>query len=88
MREPYDALLGQFHDHWFLGRFLDGDIPDFAALAAADPLGRLSSGELILCQIALALWNGDRAARIADLVGLDTDNRRRVLAALEHTCRV
>ena len=88
MREPYETLLGQFHDHWFLWRFLQGDVPDFAGLAAADPLGRLSSGELILCQIALAIWNGDRTARIADLAVLDTDQRARVLDALHLTCRV
>lgn len=88
MREPYETLLGQFKDHWFLGQFLWLDIPDFAAIAAADPLGRLSTGELILCQVALAFWNGDRAARIADLATLDTDNRLRVARALELSCQV
>lgn len=88
MREPYETLLGDLHDHWFLGKYLHGDVPDFAGIAAADPLGRLSSGELILCQIALAIWNGDRTARIADLAALDVDNRHRVISALEHTCRV
>lgn len=86
MREPYETLLGDYRDHWFLAPYLEGTEPDFVALAAADPLGRLSSGELILCQIALAIWNGDRAARIADLAGLDLHLRRRVVRALEHTC--
>ena len=88
MREPFETLLGQYRDHWFLWPFLEGDIPDFAGIAAADPLGVLSSGELIMCQIALALWNGDRSARIADLAVLDAENRGRVLVALHHTCRV
>lgn len=86
MREPYETLLGDYRDHWFLARFLEGNEPDFVALAAADPLGRLSSGELILCQIALAIWNGDRTARISDLAGLDIPHRRKVIRALERTC--
>lgn len=88
MREPYETLLGEYRDHSFLGRFLQGDRPDFVGLAAADPLGRLSSGELIVCQIALAIWNGDRTARIADLGALDTETRSRVVDALHLTCRV
>lgn len=88
MREPYETLLGDYHDHWFLGKYLDRDVPDFAAIAAADPLGRLSSGELVLCQVALAIWNGDRAARIADLAVLDPQHRMRVIRALELTCEV
>lgn len=88
MREPYETLLGEYRDHSFLWRFLEGETPDFVGLAAADPLGRLSSGELIVCQIALAIWNGDRTARIADLGALDTDTRARVLDALHLTCGV
>lgn len=88
MREPYETLLGDFHDHWLLWRFLEGDVPDFAGIMVSGPLGQLSTGELILCHIALAIWNGDRTARIADLAGLDESNRRRVLDALYLTCGV
>lgn len=88
MREPYETLLGDFRDHWLLWRFLAGDVPDFAGIMTAGPLGQLSTGELILCHIALAIWNGDRTARIADLAALDEDNRRRVLDALNLTCGV
>lgn len=88
MREPYETLLGGYHDHPYLWRFLEGDTPDFVGLAASDPLGHLSSGELILCNIALAIWNGDRTARIADLGHLDVDTRTRVLDALHLTCGV
>lgn len=88
MREPYESLLGRYRDHWFLWPFFDGDVPDFAGIAAADPLGRLSSGELVLCQIALAVWNGDRSARIADLAVLDAETRYQVLDALQLTCEV
>lgn len=86
MREPYATLLDPYRDHWLLAPYLTGDVPDFAGIAAADPLGRLSSGELVVCQIALAIWNGDRTARIADLAILDPDTRFRVLMALEMTC--
>lgn len=88
MREPYESLLGQYRSHWHLWPFLEGEDPDFVGIAASDPLGKLSSGELIMCQIALAFWNGDRAARIADLANLDRSNRRRVCDALEYTLTV
>lgn len=87
MREPYETLLGPYRDHWLLWPFLEGDLPDFAGIAGAEPLGQLSSGELIILNIALAIWNGDRAARIADLAGLDAAHRHRVIRALELTCR-
>lgn len=82
MREPYETLLGQYRDHWALWRFLEGDTPDFVGMAASDLLGSLSTGELVMCNVALAFWNGDRAARIADLAILDDVNRRRVIEAL------
>lgn len=88
MREPYNTLLGGYHDHWWLGRFLAGDEPDFAGIMAARPFGVLSTGELIMCHVGLAIWNGDRTARIADLAGLDDDHLRRVLDALDLICRV
>lgn len=88
MREPYETLLGCYRDHWFLWPFLDGDVPDFAGIMQAQPLGVLSTGELIVLHVALAIWNNDRTARIADLAGLDELTRQRVLDALYLTCRV
>lgn len=88
MREPYETLLGGYRDHWLLWPFLDGDVPDFAGIMGAEPFGQLSTGELIMCHIALAIWNGDRTARIADLAYLDEEHRRRVLDALYLTCGV
>lgn len=82
MREPYETLLGPYRDHWLLWPFLDGDVPDWAGIMSAEPLGQLSSGELIMLHVALAIWNGDRTARIADLAALDSEHRRRVIGAL------
>lgn len=82
MREPYEVLLGHFRNHWLLWPFFDGDFPDFAGIDGVEPLGKLSSGELILLHVALAIYNGDRTARVADLAGLDHPNRARVLWAL------
>ena len=82
MREPYETLLGQYRDHWLLGNYLQGYEPDWAGLAANDRLLCLSAGELLMCHVALAFYNGDRTARIADLATLDDENRQRVTDAL------
>jgi len=88
MREPYETLLGQYRSHWLLWPYLEGDLPDFPGIAANDTLGALSAGEIIILNIALAIWNGDRTARIADLAVLDDANRGRVIRALHRTCEV
>lgn len=85
MREPFEGLLGQFHDHPILGPCLEGQTPDFTRLKD-ERIWSLSSGERILCHVALAIKNGDPTARIADLADLDTENRRRVLDALTIAC--
>lgn len=82
MREPFETLLGQYRDHWMLWSFLEDDTPDFVRLAATDCLGALSSGEIVMLNVALAFWNGDRTARMSDLAILDDDNRRRVAEAI------
>jgi hypothetical protein len=82
VREPYETLLGCYREHWLLWPFLDGEVPDWSGIMGAGPLGQLSDGELIVLHVALAIWNGDRTARIADLAHLDLENRRRVLGAL------
>lgn len=81
MREPYETLLGQFHDHWFLGQYLTGTEPNFVGIMDDDLLGAVSTGELILLNIAYA-FEGDRTARVADITHLDDTNRRRVVDAL------
>lgn len=88
MREPYRTLFDGLEDHWLLGQYLWGDEPDWDGLYAEERILTLSSGERILFQIAWALYNGDREARIADLGALDARTRRRVLRALELTCEV
>jgi hypothetical protein len=88
MREPYETLLGHYRNHVLLWPFLDGDVPDFVGIAAADPLGWLSTGELLVLHVALAFWNGDRTAKVADLAVLDDENLHRVVRALEYTCGV
>lgn len=88
MIEPYETLLGQYRQHWLLWPFLEGDLPDFAGIAACDCLGALSAGELAMLHVALAFWNGDRTARLSDvLITIDTSNRARVIAALDHFAR-
>lgn len=85
MREPYETLLGPYRDsqHWLLWPFLDGEVPDFAGIQGSEPLGKLSSGEMTLVNVALAIWNGDRTARISDLGALDYKHRSRVIKALD-----
>lgn len=82
MRQPYETLLGHLAGHWLLGPHLDRDVPDLDRIMNDDRLDCLSSGEITLLWIALAVRNGDRTARIADLAGLDRPTRLRVLAAL------
>ena len=88
MRQPWATLFAGYEDHRILGRYLRGDVPDFDRLKTdfdqddAGLLG-LGSGEIALLWIGLAFWNGDRTARVADLVKvLDRPNRMRVAAAL------
>jgi hypothetical protein len=86
MREPFETLLGHYHDHPILGPCLDGDIPDFSGLVEDNRIWSLSSGERYLCEVALAIKNGDAAARVSGLADLDHENRRRVLDALALAC--
>lgn len=88
MREPYETLFAPYRDHRLLGGFLTGDTPDWPGLMDNPKLDSLSSGEITLLWVGLAIWNGDRTARVADLAALDLETRRRVLDALYLTCRV
>jgi hypothetical protein len=82
VKEPYETLLGQYRDHWFMWPFLEGDIPDFWPMVQNHAFDALSTGEQVMVMVALALWNGDGTARIADLAKVDPENRRRILDAL------
>lgn len=82
MRQPYATLFAGFEDHWLLGPYLQNDVPDWDGIKADPRLDGLSSGEIVLLWIGLAIYNGDRTARIADLADLDRNTRLRALAAL------
>jgi hypothetical protein len=83
VRQPYATLFAGWEDHWALGRYLQGDVPNWDGIMASSKLDALSSGEITLLWIGLAFWNGDRTATVADLVKvLDRPNRMRVAAAL------
>ncbi len=85
MTEPYETLLGQYRDHWFMHAFLTGDVPDFWPIIQHHSFDALSTGEQVMVMVAFALWNGDGSARIADLQKIDAVNRRRVIDALALT---
>lgn len=87
MREPYETLLGHYRGHWAIGKHLGERDPDFEALFADPLFASLSTSEQKMLRIALAVYNGDREARVADLAGLDRFHLNKVLAAL-HLCAV
>jgi hypothetical protein len=81
MQDVYETLLGHMKDHVILGQYLQFDVPDFENIWT-DALPYLSSGEKIMVQVALALYNGHTTATIADIFNVDDDNRWRILNAL------
>lgn len=86
MRQPYATLFAGYDQHHMLGRHMAfRDVPDWDGIMADPELDSLSSGEITLLWIGLAIWNGDRTATIADLGKLDHKTRLRVLAALAAT---
>lgn len=85
MRQPYATLFAGLEGHWMLGEYLAGDVPDWDGIMADPAKDSLSSGEVTLLWIGLAIWNGDRTARIADLAAVDHKTRLRILAALAAT---
>lgn len=77
MREPHATLLSGLRDHWVLSKYLDGDEPDWAGMAADNRMDSLSVGEKVLLDFAAAWANTQ--------IYLDDDNRYRVgLALLRH----
>ncbi len=81
MNEPYETLLGHLRDNPVISEHLEGDIPDWSVIWT-DSMPMLSSGEKILVEAALAMYNGNGVARIADIFQLDRENQRRVVDAL------
>lgn len=81
MREPWETLLGQYHDHWLLARYLDGDQPDVHAIQADDRWYCLSSGEQAMVLAADAMLHFNRAL-IGCLESVDETNQARIRRAL------
>lgn len=84
MREPYNILLGQYRDHPFLWKHLEGEEPDWAAMATDPDLLCLSTGEWLMVHAAHA-FRGDDTFRLCDLGKLDYPNRERIAKAIYHT---
>lgn len=67
-------------------KLTEGSIPDVlraVRTVTQEAPGRLSSGEVVLANLAFALWSGSRAFGIADLAVLDARARAEALAAIE-----
>ena len=88
MQAPYETLLAP------LRRSIASDAldraPDLGLFLQAVKYdddarlyGLLSGGERVLVDVAHALYNGDREARVADLAALDGECLRLVLDAFE-----
>jgi hypothetical protein len=77
----YEELLGQYKDHPLMGPHLQFTIPDWSALYNILPM--VSSGERIMVQIALTLYNGFGATALRDIFLVDRANQERILRALE-----
>lgn len=81
MKEMYETLLDTIKDNDLLKPYLQGDVPDFSNIWT-NVMPLLSSGERILMEIALALYNGNGVAKISDIFMLDQHNQQLVLDAL------
>lgn len=83
MRQPFATLFAGWEDHWLLGRYLTGDVPDWDGIMADPQIDALSSGEVTLLWAGLALANKDRTLSLAEVAhNLDRPNRMRVATAL------
>lgn len=84
MREPYASLFDGWESHALIGEHFTDEVPDWDGVMNSPWLDSLSSGEITLLWVGLAIYNGDQTATVADVIcRLDRPNRRRVLAALE-----
>jgi len=57
MREPYETLLGRWHDDPIMGQYLTGDEPDWLGLTLEPAFNGLGSGQLAVLDLAAALKN-------------------------------
>lgn len=81
MIEPYETLLGQYKDHPVVGIHLQDKEPDWSSIWT-NSMPSLSSGEKIMFEVALALYNGNGVARIADIFMVDYENQLKIIAAM------
>ncbi len=77
MKEPWQTLLGQYRNHWFLGAFLEGDTPLVSAIRADERWWALSSGEQAMILVAESILNINQA-----WLAVDEPNRARIDAAI------
>ena len=82
MQAIYEELLGHLKDNPVISRYLQGDVPDWSPLWT-EAMPMLSSGEKIMVEVALALYNGNGVAKISDIFMVDTENQQRILRALQ-----
>lgn len=80
MNEPYETLLGQYADHPIMGPALQGDMPLWDEIYHSLPM--VSSGERIMVQIALTLYNGLSDTHLRDIFLVDQANQERILDAI------
>lgn len=77
MNQPWEALLGHFHDHWALAPYLRGNTPQIKAIKEDERWWSLSSGEQAMVLAAEAML------RIRECyLAVDEDNRARIEYAL------
>lgn len=81
MQEVYEELLGHLKENPVIGKYLQGDLPDFSNIWT-EAIPSLSSGEKVMVEVALAMYNGNGTARFADIFQVDRPNQRRILNAL------
>jgi len=81
MNEPYETLLGHMKDNPVIGKYLDGDVPNWSDIWI-EAMPMLSGGEKIMVEVALAMYNGNGVARIADIFQVDRENQERIVNAL------
>jgi hypothetical protein len=82
MQEVYETLLGHLRDNPVMSEYLENDLPDWQEIWT-EAMPKLSSGEKILVEIALAMYNGNGTARFADIFQVDRPNQQRILHALQ-----
>ena len=80
MKEPWETLLGQYRDHWFLGDLLDDQAPPVGAIMADERWFALSHGEQAMVLVASAILQINQA-----WLAVDDTNRARIDRAIRIT---